>query len=296
MKKKYLLLCTFIIVFSLVGCGKKEVNTDALNEGVNQLLGDLPMEEITIKEEETSIKYTDMELEEYIEEQLENDVYEESEIEAALEFSEELMNVVEDFMPEDLDFSFYDATTNANVPESLEFLNLEWMTTLADYASVSTGVGSPALSLTGGIDWYNDTEKLEAEVEYQTLRQDILSQFGKIVAGDNYEIFKIDELIDVGMSTMIFEYTDSFVLVSSEYQEIKNYKNENDETLKMIKVDIVYLSKESYHAYDGTTYDICQYIQSKVPGSKFKYLYKNEMGTFTTGDKEVEKTNPLSRY
>lgn len=148
MKKKYLLLCTFIIVFSLVGCGKKEVNTDALNEGVNQLLGDLPSEEITIKEEETSIKYADMELEEYIEEQLENEAFEESEIEAALDFSEEIMNVVEDFMPEGLDFSFYDATTNVNVPESLEFLDLEWMTSLADYASVSTGVGSPALSLT----------------------------------------------------------------------------------------------------------------------------------------------------
>lgn len=279
MKNKVIItisICTLLIIIMIIfmNLPKKnsEVDTNTLNSGINNLLQDVPNEDVDIEIDtnSSSNSYEDYEP---------GDVPESSiidkEIEDAQDFADAILNTSEDIIPKELNFSFY--SVSSNVPEKITYHGCQFLVQPENFISTEISMINPSLYMTTVFPFYNDTEKEGFTEYYKTLMKGIIDDYGTVVAGENYEIFNIMDITEGFSGGMIFEFSDCYVLVKTMYTTETSLVNENNEKMNAIMVSIGYISKNEYHIYEGPEYISLSYIESFL-SPNFKYYYYDADG------------------
>lgn len=291
MKKRFLVgLLILTFSFSLIGCGKSNSNVDEINNGINNLLGNLPQDDIDIKED--VVDQDELDIEEYQEKLVEDGIATQEEIDAANDFAENVLNTSVDCLYPELNFSFGEYCTK-RLPEEFELYGQTWNPATVEPCYTSLGVANPSVMMSTSFSWHTNEERYDCDIKYQALLKQLISDFGEVIGGDNYDNFGLEEFnSENSFSAMIFEKMDCYVLVTVDYREFDNSENldKDKNSLKVAMVQVTYVSKDLYHDTEAEDAEIVEYISERT-GARFNLFVKdsNTDGGFYTIPKDVKK-------
>ena len=285
MKRKIIIgILTLSCLLSLSSCGKKDnIDTNDLNNGINNLISSLPNEDI--KEE---AKSNDLQVEEF-ENTTETSTTEElskedlEQIEEVQDFAQSIKKMSEDVIPKELNFSFVSYSAY-DVPETFEYLGALWQTKVVDYVDASKfGTQNPSISMTTIFPYSNDEEKAKVSSIYENVMTNLLSLYGDIIGGINYETLSFDDINSDNESAMLFECGDCYIVVTSQsYEEETDYKG--------VTLGVYFVAKNLYHDRNGEEYSILEFIESIVPNPNIKYCYQNQSGEYYEANSKAAST------